>query len=106
QIVAQRQMRPMLLQDAEWEQACALRPRDGVAELGRGQFLPMHRELGLCRRLRPHGRGAEGVDGKEQGLAQRTLQCAWTSGAYVASAWRFLPGPRRRAKAVRVGWRL
>ena len=50
QIVAQGQMQPMLLQDAEREQACALRPGDGVVELGRGQFLPMDRELALLGR--------------------------------------------------------
>src|SRR6266545_8269939 len=93
-------MRAVLLQDAEGEQARALRPGDAVAEFGRGQFLPMNRELGLCRSLRPHGRGAEGVDGKQQWRAQGILQGAWTSGAYVARARRFLPGPRRPAKAL------
>jgi len=50
QIVAQGQMQPMLLQNAEREQAGALRPGDGVVELGRGQFLPMDRELALLGR--------------------------------------------------------
>src|SRR6266699_1790811 len=67
QIVAQRQMRAMLLQDPEREQAGALRARDGVLELGRGQFFPMDRRFALWgRRLRPHGRGAEYADGKQQ----------------------------------------
>ena len=66
QIVAQWEMRPMLLHDAEGQQARALRPGDAVLEFGRRQLLPMHRELGLCRRLRPHDRGAEHVEGKQQ----------------------------------------
>src|SRR2546430_7805724 len=44
QIVAQRQMRAVLLQDAEWEQARPLGAADGVAEVGRRQFLPMRSE--------------------------------------------------------------
>src|SRR5207249_11937517 len=39
QIVAQWQMQPMFFQYSEWEQARALCAGDGIAELGRGQFL-------------------------------------------------------------------
>jgi hypothetical protein len=42
QIVAERQMRPVLLHDAEGEQAGTLRTGDGVAKLGSRQFLPLH----------------------------------------------------------------
>ncbi len=47
QIVAQREMRPMFLHDAERQQARALRAGDAIAEVGRRQLLPMHRELAL-----------------------------------------------------------
>src|SRR2546427_12065512 len=61
-------MRPMLLHDAERQQAGALRAGDAVLEVGSGQLFPMHRQLGLCRLLRPHDRGAEYVDRKQQWL--------------------------------------
>src|SRR5205823_4440992 len=57
QIVAQRQMRPVLLENAEGEQAGALGTRDGVLEVGGRQLFPMDRRLVLWGRgLRPHGR--------------------------------------------------
>ena len=41
QIVAQRQMRSMFLQDAERQQTHTLTTRNGIAELSRAQLLPM-----------------------------------------------------------------
>src|SRR5207245_2767279 len=58
QIVAQGQVRPMLLHDAEWEQTSTLGPGDPVLEIGRRQLLPMYRELIL--------RGADYLDGEQQ----------------------------------------
>ena len=51
QIGAQRQMRPVLLQDAERQQARSLRTVDAFAKIGGGEFLPVDRKLGR-RRLR------------------------------------------------------
>src|SRR5439155_4423861 len=77
QIVAQGQMRAVLLQNAEWEQARALRPGDAVAELGRRQLLPMHRQFVLRRRLRPHDRDTEGVDGNQKGSVHVSSRIAF-----------------------------
>src|SRR5207253_8323791 len=62
QVVTQGQVRAVLLQNAEGEQAGTLRPGDAVAELGRRQLLPMHRQLVLSRwRLSPCDRDTECV---------------------------------------------
>src|SRR5690349_22453383 len=41
QIIAQRQVEPVLLQDAERQQAYALSARNAIAELRRAELLPM-----------------------------------------------------------------
>src|SRR5712691_731414 len=78
QIVAQWQMRAVFLQYAEWEQARTLRPGDAVAELGRRQLLPMHRQLVLSRwRLCPCDRGTECVDGNQKGSVHVSSRIAF-----------------------------
>ena len=47
QIGPQRQMRSMFFQNAERQQAGAVRFPDGLAEIGRRQFFPLGRALGL-----------------------------------------------------------
>src|SRR5580704_8712156 len=45
QVGAQRQMRSMLLKNAERQQACALCTMDSLAEIRGGEFLPVNRKL-------------------------------------------------------------
>ncbi len=47
QISAKRHMRPMLLQNAERQQAGTLRTFDGLDEVWARQFFPMDRQFGL-----------------------------------------------------------
>src|SRR5205807_5895651 len=78
QIVAQGKMRAVLLQYAEGEQARTLRPGDAVAELGRRQLLPMHRQLVLSRwRLCPCDRGTECVDRNQKGSVHVSSRIAF-----------------------------
>src|SRR5437899_6010197 len=71
-------MRAVLLQNAEWQQAGALRPGDAVAELGRRQLLPMHRQLVLSRwRLCPCDRDTECVDGNQNGSVHVSSRIAF-----------------------------
>ena len=51
QVGAQRQMRTMLLKDAEGQQAGSLGTLDAFAKVGRGEFFPMDGELASGRVL-------------------------------------------------------
>ena len=49
QIGAERQVRAVLLQDAEREQAGSLRAMNAFAKVGGGEFFPVHGKLGASR---------------------------------------------------------
>src|SRR5215469_11566428 len=66
QVVADWKVWTVFLHDAEGQQACALRARDGILEVGGGQLLPADREPSRGRRrLRPCVRREECSNSKQ-----------------------------------------
>ena len=64
QVGAEREMRSVFLQDAEGQQARALRAMNAFAEVGGSEFLPVDGELGRGRSfLSPGARRWEKSDG-------------------------------------------
>jgi len=65
QIGAEREMRSVLLQDAEGKQAGSLRAMNAFAEIGSGEFFPLNGELRWRDALR--GRELGSAQNREQG---------------------------------------